>query len=119
MESVSNSRRGSWVIWIGTVVAASSIAVATRIGVEVSRLQYETAGLNELPSLTRFALTMASNLWVAVLVSAAAGIWAARDGRRRTLGWSMVSMLLFIIAAALIAKGLALPFELADPTPLK
>ena len=64
-------------------------------------------------------MTLASNLWVGVLVAAAVGIWAVRGSRRRTLIWSIVSMLLIVVAAALIAKGLSVPLEATDPAPLK
>jgi hypothetical protein len=117
--SPAASAKGSWAIWIGSVLAASTIAVATRLGVEVSRLEYETYGLKELPRPTNLALTAASNLWVAVLLSALLGIWPLRVSRRLLLAWSIVTMLAIIVAAALIAKGLALPLEAAAPAPTK
>ncbi len=106
-------------IWIGTVLAPSSIAIAMRIGVDVSRLQYEMAGAQDLPRGTTLALTVASNLWMAVLLSAGVGIWAVRDGRRCTLVWSIVSMLAIIGAVALIAQGLALPLDVPPTTPIR
>jgi hypothetical protein len=105
----SDSRKGSWLLWTGTVVAMATLAFAMRLGAEAARMQAEILAQGEKPAGPKTAWTAASFLWIAVLVAAAAGIPAVRTSRRATLMWSMLTMLAILGATGLIAVGLTAP----------
>ena len=105
----SDPRKGSWLLWVGTVAAAATLAVANRLGTEAARMQAEILGQGQAPAGPQTSRTVASFLWVAVLIAAAAGIPAVRSSRRATLMWSILTMLALLGATSLILFSLTSP----------
>jgi hypothetical protein len=106
----AGSRTWNWALWAATQVVGWSLAVGARLCAESARLEYARSGIESLPRGTEAACSLASSLWVAVLLLAAVGGWAARRSRQATLVWSLATMTALILAAALITSGLSLPY---------
>lgn len=111
MENTTPSRLCPWILWAATTATMTLVAFAGPVIAEAARAHYQLYRMSMLPMLTNVALQVAGMLWVGVVVSSALGVWQIRGHSERALPWAVCTILFFLALAAVVAAGLALPFN--------